>query len=52
MRKKLERWLAKKLKMKPEDVMLDSISLEYTFINSATMEMTRGKRTISVRELN
>ena len=51
MKKKIERWLAKKLKMKPEDINLTGITVKFEYLNNNTFEMTEGIRNIDLKEL-
>ena len=48
MKEKLKRWIGKKIKAKPEDVMVKRITVEYDYISPVTMEITPGKKTIEL----
>ena len=45
MKEKIERWLAKKLKVKPDSIILKDITVNYDFVNPDTFDITPGKKT-------
>ena len=51
MKKKIERWIAKKLGIKPDDVMLEKISVEFTYVSPVTFETTKGIREIKLKDM-
>ena len=51
MKKKIERWIARKLKIKPEDVVINKITVNYSYVSPSTMDLVNGVKELDINEI-